>query len=126
MGNGETDREKQNGDHNSVREATRPSETNVSDFQQADILGGNSIRNEPPVGGATAQMESPLTSYAPPAHEVIPSFFGINCLIVLYLSYRRICTSSSLVAQEYRISFLIGLYRSLFLLHLAASPILWN
>lgn len=70
MGNGETDREKQNGDHNSVREATRPSETNVSDFQQADILGGNSIRNEPPVGGATAQMESPLTSYAPPAHEV--------------------------------------------------------
>ncbi|KAK4735495.1 hypothetical protein R3W88_009756 [Solanum pinnatisectum] len=69
-GNGETDREKQNGDHNSVREATRPSETNVSDFQQADVLGGNSIRNELPVGGATAQMKSPFPSYASPAHEV--------------------------------------------------------
>lgn len=69
-GNGETDREKQNGDHNSVREATRPSETNVSDFQQADVLGGNSIRNEPPVGGATAQMKSPFPSYVSPAHEV--------------------------------------------------------
>ncbi|XP_055825667.1 tip elongation aberrant protein 1-like [Solanum dulcamara] len=67
-GSGETDREKQNGDHNSVREVTRLSETNVNDFQQADVSCGNSIRNEAPVGDATTK--SPFPSYASPAHEV--------------------------------------------------------
>ncbi|XP_047265784.1 kelch domain-containing protein 3 isoform X1 [Capsicum annuum] len=55
MGSGETDREKQNGDHDSVREVTRPSEANANDFQQADVSGGNSLRNEAPVEDATAE-----------------------------------------------------------------------
>lgn len=74
MGSGETDREKQNGDHDSVREVTRPSEVNANDFQQADVSGGNSLRNEAPVEDATAET----------THEVIASFCGINRLIVLY------------------------------------------
>lgn len=77
-GSGETDREKQNGAHNSVREVTRPSETNVNEFQQADVSGGNSIRNEAPVGDATVEMKSPFPSYASPAHEVHDVSHDVN------------------------------------------------
>ncbi|XP_060204931.1 uncharacterized protein LOC132632846 isoform X1 [Lycium barbarum] len=70
-GTGETDREKQNGDHNSARGVKRPSETNMDDLRQAaDVSGGNSIRNEAPVGDATAEMKTPPPSYASPAHEI--------------------------------------------------------
>lgn len=76
-GSREADREKHHGDHTSVREVTRPSETNVNDFQQAGVSGGNSIRNEAPVGAATAEM-SPFPSYALPAHEVRDVSRGVN------------------------------------------------
>ncbi|CAN4088355.1 unnamed protein product [Withania somnifera] len=77
-GSGEADREKQNGAHNSARQVTRPSETNVNDFQQADVSGGNSIRKEAPVGDGTAEMRSPFPSYASPAHEVHDMSHGVN------------------------------------------------
>lgn len=77
-GSGETDREKQNGDHNSVREVTRPSEPNVNNFQQADVSGGNPTRNEAPVGDATAEMKSPFPLYASPAHEVHDVSHDVN------------------------------------------------
>ncbi|KAJ8553730.1 hypothetical protein K7X08_024408 [Anisodus acutangulus] len=69
-GSGETDRAKQNGDHNSARGVKRPAETNVDDLRQADAPGGNPIRNQAPVGDATTEMKSPPHSYASPAHEV--------------------------------------------------------
>ncbi|XP_009596275.1 uncharacterized protein LOC107831980 [Nicotiana tabacum] len=69
-GSGETGNEKPNNDHNSVKEVTRPTETNVNNFQQADVSGGKSIRNEAPVGDVTAEMKSPSPSNASPAQEV--------------------------------------------------------
>lgn len=71
-GSGETGNEKPNNDHNSVKEVTRPTEKNVNNFQQADVSGGKSIRNEAPVGDVTAEMKSPSPSDASAAQEVIP------------------------------------------------------